>query len=130
MRAPDTQTDSPRGLALAIATYLIWGFLPLYMREMAHIPPFEIIAHRILWSLPIALAVVASRGGLDKVVQTLRQPAPVRMAALKDSSFVVRKIADVRRVLATMGQLLGVPPEERGRLRPWSAAIDIAISPR
>ena len=34
MRAPDTQTDSPRGLTLAIATYLIWGFLPLYMREI------------------------------------------------------------------------------------------------
>lgn len=82
MSATDSQTDSPRGLALAIATYVFWGFLPLYMREMAHIPPFEIIAHRILWSLPIALAVVASRGGLDKVVQTLRQPALVRMAAL------------------------------------------------
>lgn len=82
MRAPDTQTDSPRGLALAIATYLIWGFLPLYMREMAHIPATEIIAHRVLWSLPIAAAVLAVKGGLGTVVGTLRQPRLVRMAAL------------------------------------------------
>jgi len=82
MRAPDTQTDSPRGLALAIATYLIWGFLPLYMREMAHIPATEIIAHRVLWSLPIAAAVLAVKGGLGTVVNTLRQPRLVRMAAL------------------------------------------------
>lgn len=77
-----TQTDSPRGLALAIATYVIWGFLPLYLREMAHIPPAEVIAHRILWSLPVALGVLSARGGVGTVVATLRQPRLVRMAGL------------------------------------------------
>lgn len=82
MRQPVSQTDSPRGLALAIGTYLIWGFLPLYMREMAHIPATEIIAHRILWSLPIAAVVVGARGGFGTVAKTLRQPAMIRMAAV------------------------------------------------
>lgn len=78
----DTQTDSPRGLALAIGTYLIWGFLPLYMHAMAHIPAVEIIANRAIWSLPIALVVVGLSGGLHKVVDTLRKPRTLAMAAL------------------------------------------------
>lgn len=77
-----SQSDSPRGLAFAIGTYVIWGFLPLYMRQMAHIPPAEVIAHRVLWSLPIAAAVLAARGGLGTVTATLRQPRLVAMAAL------------------------------------------------
>ena len=50
--------DSLRGLILATATYVLWGFLPLFMKELAHVPPSEVIAHRVLWSLPIALAVL------------------------------------------------------------------------
>ena len=50
--------DSLRGLILASATYVLWGFLPLFMKELAHVPPSEVIAHRVLWSLPIALAVL------------------------------------------------------------------------
>lgn len=82
MSLPNTQTDSPRGLALAVGTYFIWGFLPLYMHAMEHIPATEIIAHRVIWSLPIALAVVSAQRGLPKITQTLRQPSMVRMAAL------------------------------------------------
>ena len=77
-----SQSDSPRGLAFAIATYVIWGFLPIYMRQMAHIPPAEVIAHRVLWSLPIAAAVLAARGGLGTINRTLRQPRLVAMAGL------------------------------------------------
>ena len=76
------QHDSPRGLAYAIATYLIWGLLPIYMRQMVHIPPTEVIAHRVLWSLPIAGAVLAARGGMGTITATLRQPRLVAMAGL------------------------------------------------
>ena len=77
-----TQHDSPRGLALAVATYVIWGLMPLYMHQLAHIPPSEVIAHRVVWSLPIALAVLAARGGTATVRATLRRPRLVAMAAV------------------------------------------------
>lgn len=82
MSTPATQTDSPRGLALAIGTYVLWGFLPLYMHAMAHIPAAEIIAHRVLWSLPVAGVVLAASGGLGTVARTLSQPRLVAMAAV------------------------------------------------
>jgi len=30
--------DSPAGLAFAVSAYVLWGFLPLYMKLLDHIP--------------------------------------------------------------------------------------------
>ncbi|TGN53891.1 EamA family transporter RarD [Paracoccus liaowanqingii] len=76
------QSDSPKGLVFAIAAYAMWGFLPIYMKALAHLPAAEIIAHRILWSLPIAAAVLIWQGRAAEVGQALRQPRLVAMAAL------------------------------------------------
>ena len=76
------QTDSPKGLAYAVTAYLLWGFLPIYMKALAHLPAAEIIAHRILWSLPIAAAVLLRQGRAGDVGQALRQPRLLAMAAL------------------------------------------------
>lgn len=74
--------DSPRGLILAIATYVMWGFLPLFMKELAHVPPSEVIAHRVLWSLPIALAVLLLQRRWREVAGALRQPRLLGMALI------------------------------------------------
>ena len=52
--------DSPAGLAFAVSAYVLWGFLPLYMKLLDHIPALEIVAHRVIWSV--------SNAGLDLVV--------------------------------------------------------------
>lgn len=80
--APLSQTDSPRGLVYAIAAYSLWGFLPIYMKALAHVPPMEVIAHRVIWSLPIAGAVLLWQGRQADVMAALRQPKLVAMAAL------------------------------------------------
>lgn len=82
MSTPAHQTDSPRGLIYAIAAYGLWGFLPIYMKALAHIPPTEVIAHRVLWSLPIAAAVLLWQGRAAEVRDALRQPRLLGMAAL------------------------------------------------
>jgi chloramphenicol-sensitive protein RarD len=46
--------DTPQGFAYALTAYLLWGFLPLYMKAMAHLPTLEVLAHRVIWSVPIA----------------------------------------------------------------------------
>lgn len=74
--------DSPRGLAFAVAAYGIWGVLPIYMKAVAHIPPTEIIAHRVLWSLPIAAAVLLWQRRAADVVTAIRTPRLLAMAAL------------------------------------------------
>ncbi|MCG6112003.1 MAG: EamA family transporter RarD [Paracoccus sp.] len=76
------QSDSPKGLVYAIAAYGLWGFLPIYMKALAHLPAAEIIAHRIIWSLPIAAAVLLWQGRAAEVGQALRQPRLLAMGAL------------------------------------------------
>ena len=79
---PAPQIDSPRGLAYAIAAYVMWGVLPVFMKALAHLPAAEIIAHRIIWSLPIAAAVLVWQGRSDDVLAALRQPRLLAMATL------------------------------------------------
>ena len=47
----------------ALAAYLMWGFLPLYMKAVAHSPPVEVIAHRVIWSVPLLVIFLAVRDG-------------------------------------------------------------------
>lgn len=58
----DTSRDTPAGFLYAGGAYAIWGFLPLYFKLLAKVPALEILAHRILWSIPIAAAVLWWRG--------------------------------------------------------------------
>jgi len=51
--------DTRIGFLAALAAYLIWGSLPLYFRALDHIHPDELLAHRIIWSVPTGLAFVA-----------------------------------------------------------------------
>lgn len=74
--------NSPRGFAFAMAAYLMWGLLPLYMKALAHVPATEVIAHRVIWSLPIAAAVLLWQRRADDVWAALRSPRLLAMAAL------------------------------------------------
>ena len=75
-------TDSPKGYAFALGAYVIWGLLPLYMKAMAHIPPSEVIAHRVIWSLPIAAAVLLYQRRTSDIRAAIKRPRLLAMAAL------------------------------------------------
>jgi chloramphenicol-sensitive protein RarD len=71
-----------RGFLLALAAYSLWGLLPFYMKAVAHLPLAEVIAHRILWSVPIAAAVLVALGRTADFKAALRSPRMLGMAAL------------------------------------------------
>jgi chloramphenicol-sensitive protein RarD len=51
------------GLILGLSAYALWGVLPLYFKAVSAVAPFDIVAHRVLWSLPfLALLIALSRG--------------------------------------------------------------------
>jgi chloramphenicol-sensitive protein RarD len=49
------------GLLCAIGAYLCWGFLPLFFKQLTGVSPLEIIAHRVIWAVPLLLVIVAMR---------------------------------------------------------------------
>jgi len=81
-RAGATTGDSLPGFLYALTAYLLWGFLPLYMKALAHIPPVEVIAHRVLWSVPIAVAVIAWMGRTEDLRAALKSPRMLGMGAM------------------------------------------------
>ena len=74
--------DTPQGLGFAVSAYLMWGFLPLYMKALAHIPPAEVVAHRILWSLPLAGAVMVALGRMRDLRAVLHEPRTLGMGCV------------------------------------------------
>ena len=77
MKSQDTQS----GFAFALSAYLIWGFLPFFMKALGHIPPPEVIAHRVVWSVPIAALVLVVRGEFGGIWPLLKQPRMLAMGA-------------------------------------------------
>jgi chloramphenicol-sensitive protein RarD len=62
------------GLAYGLVAYLWWGLVPLYFVELkrADVPPWEILAHRIVWALPILAVLTVLAGSGAEVVRVLR----------------------------------------------------------
>lgn len=52
------------GLLFAVGCYGLWGFFPLYFRQLDGLPALEILLHRSLWSVPFLLLIVAASGRL------------------------------------------------------------------
>lgn len=77
-----TNSDSPRGFAFAISAYVLWGFLPIYMKALAHLEPVEVLAHRVLWSVPIAAAVLLMLGRTADVRAAFQSPKTLGMAVV------------------------------------------------
>ena len=74
--------DSLRGFGFALTAYLLWGFLPIFMKALAHISPAEVIAHRVIWSIPIAGAVLWATGRSTDLKAALRNPRMLGMATV------------------------------------------------
>jgi len=49
------------GLIYALISYGIWGIFPLYWKMLLHIPPQQILAHRVIWSLIFLFVLLAWR---------------------------------------------------------------------
>jgi len=79
---PDQDAKARRGFLLALGAYFLWGLLPFYMKAVAHLPLAEVISHRILWSVPIAAAVLVWADRTADFKAAIRSPRSLAMAAL------------------------------------------------
>lgn len=62
---------SRAGLMLGLGAYFLWGVLPLYFKAISAVPPFDIVAHRVVWSLPVLLALIMLARGWPKVREVI-----------------------------------------------------------
>ncbi len=77
MNAKRTHSANPHsrgGFVLGLLAYALWGVLPLYFKAIAAVPAFDIVAHRVLWSLPFLALLIALSRGWPKVREAISRP--------------------------------------------------------
>lgn len=67
------------GLPFAIGAYLIWGFVPLFFKLLSSVPPAEVLAQRIVWSLPLCFLIMAFRRQIGEYLAALRDWRVLRL---------------------------------------------------
>jgi chloramphenicol-sensitive protein RarD len=77
------QSDNSRaGLLYGITCYTLWGIFPLYFIQLEFAPALEIVAHRIIWSLLLCLALLAVTRRLPEFFAVLRNPRQLGSLAI------------------------------------------------
>jgi chloramphenicol-sensitive protein RarD len=81
--------EERRGYLYGLVAYVLWGFFPIYFKLLKPASPFEILAHRVIWSV-VFVALL--------------------LAGMRNWRFVGRLMRDRRRLLGVSlaGLLIGV----------------------
>ncbi len=72
--SPDDQGELRRGTTYGFLAYAIWGVFPLYFHALKPSGAWEILAHRIVWTLVLCLAVLGVRRDLAWSRQLVARP--------------------------------------------------------
>lgn len=67
-------TPTAKGYAYALAAFVWWGLFPLYIRALGQTPPLEVLAHRIVWSLPVCALLISLARGWGELRRALARP--------------------------------------------------------
>jgi len=78
-------SDVRDGLIYSFIAYALWGMMPLYLKQVESVPPFEIVMHRIVWSVVFGAVLIGFR----------RQWRDVRKALTTRKTLFVLSIAAI-----------------------------------
>lgn len=73
-----SRSETVTGLLAALLALLIWGLSPIYWNHIAHVPAFETLMHRVIWSLAFLLPILVLQkktGPFMKALTSLRTMA-------------------------------------------------------
>ena len=51
------------GVTAALAAFLFWGLVPIYYKALETVGSWEVLAHRVIWSVPILVLFLVIRDG-------------------------------------------------------------------
>lgn len=106
MSSSQASGDSRLALSAGIACYFMWGFVPLAFQAIGHrgVGPWEILAERIVWSVPAAAVFVLLAGQGRQVGVVLRQPRVLALLGLSSVLIALNWVVFIWAV--TSGRLL------------------------
>ena len=102
-RSP-AQENARRGFLLGLGAYGLWGVLPIYFKAVAAVPAIDIVAHRVIWSIPFLALLLTFTGGWRQVAQAVRNRKTLGLLAVCALLIAVNWLLYVYAV--TSGQIL------------------------
>jgi chloramphenicol-sensitive protein RarD len=102
-----------KGYPIILAAYIGWGLLPLYWALLIHVPPLEVLLHRMFWAVPfLILLVILSARRRAQVVAAIKSWPEIKLLSVS-SLFIcanwgifIWAVANQRVVEASMGYFL------------------------
>ncbi|MER2540317.1 MAG: EamA family transporter RarD [Azonexus sp.] len=70
------------GIGFGLLAYGIWGFFPLYFRQLAHVSPMDILANRAVWACVFVGILLSLRQRWASVLIIFKNPRQLAMLAL------------------------------------------------
>ncbi|WP_158999561.1 EamA family transporter RarD [Pigmentibacter ruber] len=65
------------GTILVLIAFFTWGLSPFYFKSINMVNPFEILAHRILWSILFLFAIIAMKKQIFKIIEVFYSPKAI-----------------------------------------------------
>lgn len=102
-----------KGYAVILTGYVGWGLFPLYWALLKHVPPLEVLLHRMLWSVPLLVLLVAlsarRRGQFGVALKSWRELRWLMLSSLVvcfNWGLYIWAVANQQVVEASMGYFL------------------------
>ena len=77
-----TEERARNGLWFGLGAYGLWGVAPIYFKALANVGAVDIVAHRVIWSVPFLFLLLVLFGGLREVWRSVRQPRTIGVLAV------------------------------------------------
>ena len=71
---PAGLSQAQEGVFCAVAAFTLWGTTAWFYKLIAYVPAFEIIAHRVLWSIPVAAVILLILGRTSDIRRAFATP--------------------------------------------------------
>ena len=82
----ETQSSIAGPATFGMAAMLLWGSYPLWYHAVAHVPVFELLLHRVIWSsmfiVPLTYLVFTKKDEVRRIVQSRKTLGLVVLSAL------------------------------------------------
>lgn len=101
---PAIEETARRGLLLGLAAYGLWGVLPIYFKALTGVAAVDIVAHRVVWSIPFLAVLLSFGAGWVQVREAVRDRRTLALLMLTALLIAVNWLLYVYAV--TSGQIL------------------------
>jgi len=65
------QENNSAGVAFALGAFVIWGLIPIFFKELSHVPALEFLGYRMVWSFIFLIFLLFFRRTVSQLFQEI-----------------------------------------------------------